>query len=74
MKIKVKVSAGSKNASVVVTPEGIVKVRVNAPARKGKANKRLIEILAAHYGVSKKDVKITHGLTDAVKLIEINSG
>jgi len=71
MKIKVKVIASSKKASVTILPDGSLKVKVDAQPQKGKANKRLLEILAGYYGVPKSSVKIIHGHTAPVKLIEI---
>jgi len=71
VKIKVKVSASSKKASVSVLPDGTLKVKVDARPQKGKANRRLLEILAAYYNVPKTSVKIIHGHTSPVKLIEI---
>lgn len=71
MKIKVKVIASSKKASVSVLPDGSLKAKVDALPQKGKANRRLLEILAGYYDVPKSSVKIIHGHTAPVKLIEI---
>jgi len=71
MKIKVKVIASSRKASVSVLPDGSLKIKVDAPPQKGKANRRLLEILAGYYDVPKSTVKIIHGHTAPVKLIEI---
>jgi len=71
MKIKIKVIASSRKASVSVLPDGSLKVKVDAPPQKGKANRRLLEILAGYYGVPKTSVKIIHGHTSPVKLMEI---
>ncbi|MFH1958393.1 MAG: DUF167 domain-containing protein [bacterium] len=72
MKIKVKVVASSKKAAVSVLPDGSLKVKVDAQPQKGKANRRLLEILAGYYGVPKTSVKIIRGHTSPVKLIEIS--
>ncbi|MFH1352682.1 MAG: DUF167 domain-containing protein, partial [bacterium] len=66
-----KVIASSRKASVSVLPAGSLKVKVDAPPQKGKANRRLLEILAGYYGVPKTSVKIIHGHTSPVKLMEI---
>lgn len=49
-----------------------IKVRLAAPAFDGKANDALIEFLAAHYGVAKRDVRILSGLRSRQKRVEID--
>ncbi len=71
MLLSVKVIAGAKKASVAkVTDEGY-KVHVDEPAEKGKANSRLVELLAEHFNVSPNAVSIVKGLKSSRKLIEI---
>ncbi len=69
MKIKIKVIPGAKKAEVIKNK--ILKIKVDAPAQKGKANKRLIEILAEHFNVSKPSIKIVKGEKSREKIIEI---
>ena len=49
-----------------------VRVRLAAPAVDGRANEALIEFLAAHYGVRKRDVRILSGLKSRQKRVEID--
>ena len=49
-----------------------IKVRLAARAVDGKANEALIEFLAAHYGVAKRDVRIVAGLKSRRKRVEIS--
>jgi uncharacterized protein len=49
-----------------------LKVRLAAPAVDGRANEALIEFLAAHYGVRKRDVRILSGLKSRQKRVEID--
>ena len=51
---------------------GRIKVRLAARAVDGKANEALIEFLAAHYKVAKRDVRITAGLKSRQKRVEIS--
>ena len=51
--------------------DGTLKVRVKAAPEKGKANKEVVAVLAAEYGVRESDVEIVGGATDTVKLIKI---
>jgi uncharacterized protein (TIGR00251 family) len=51
--------------------EGEYKVKVTAPPEKGKANEKVIELLAYHLAVPKSSVKIVAGKTARIKLIDI---
>jgi len=46
-------------------------VRVDAPPTKGRANKRLIEILAEYFGVKKSRIRIISGEKSREKIVEI---
>ena len=48
-----------------------IKVRLAARAVDRKANEALIEFLAAHYGVAKRDVRIVAGLKSRRKRVVI---
>jgi uncharacterized protein (TIGR00251 family) len=48
-----------------------IKVRLAARAVDGKANQALVEFLAAHYGVPRRDVRITAGLKSRRKRVVI---
>jgi len=45
------------------------KVKLHAPPIKGQANKRLVELLASYFGVSKSQVDIIKGLKSKHKLV-----
>lgn len=70
MKIKVKVYPNSSKERVK-QELGEFKVYVSASPDKGKANKRLIEILSAYLKVKKSSLKITRGLSSREKTVEI---
>ncbi len=72
MRIEVRVKPGSKKDIVRKLGDGTLEVKVSAPPEKGKANERLIEVLARHYGVSKSSIRIVKGHTSRIKLIEID--
>jgi hypothetical protein len=71
MKLNVTVIPNAKSYEVIKTDENNYKVRVDATAVEGKANRRLIEILAEHFNVSKSSVKILKGFKNRNKTIEI---
>jgi len=49
-----------------------MKVRLQARAVDGKANEALIEFLADHYKVPKRNVRITAGLKSRQKRVQID--
>ena len=49
-----------------------IKVRLAARAVDGKANEALIEFLAEHYRVPRRNVRITSGLKSRQKRVEID--
>jgi len=71
MKLNVTVIPNAKSYEVIKTDESNYKVRVDATAAEGKANRRLIEILAEHFNVSKSSIKILKGFKNRNKIIEI---
>lgn len=48
-----------------------LKVRLQARAVDGKANDALIEFLAAHFGVPRRNVRIVSGLKSRQKRVQI---
>ncbi len=60
----------AKKARVEETEEGL-KIWVDAPPRDGKANKRLVEILAKYYRAKKSEIKIISGEKGREKIIEV---
>ena len=49
-----------------------IKVRLAAPAHEGRANAALIEFLAGHYGVPRRNVRIAAGLKSRRKRVVID--
>jgi len=48
-----------------------LKIKINAPPVKGKANKALIDFLAKEFGMKKSEIEIMSGHTNRVKTIKI---
>ncbi|MEZ4749122.1 MAG: DUF167 family protein [Bdellovibrionota bacterium] len=61
MKITVQIKPNSRKESVEKNSDGSYTVRVNAPPVEGKANTRLLEALAEHFGVPKSRVEARVG-------------
>jgi uncharacterized protein (TIGR00251 family) len=73
MRIRVKVNAGAQSESVRELEDGTIQVRTRAPATKGKANRRVLELLAAHFDARPSDLEIVAGHTSPVKLVELRT-
>ena len=71
MRICVRVITRAKKTKVEPYSGGI-KVHLNEPALEGRANRRLIEMLAQYYKVSKSGVSIVQGLKQKNKIVAID--
>lgn len=71
MKISVKVKPNSKVESVECLGNNEFTVRVKAPAKEGRANARLIELLSDYFHVAKSAFSVVRGQKSRIKLIEI---
>jgi len=71
MTIKVKVIPRAKKEKIEAL-DGTFKVYITAPAIEGKANKRLIELIADYFKVKKYNITIIKGETNREKVLEIN--
>ncbi len=71
MRIFVLVKPNSKREGVEKIDEIHFVVRANAPAKEGKANKRVEELLAEHFDISKSSVFLIQGHTSKEKVFEI---
>ncbi len=72
--LRVRVVPNARKASVAEAGNGAYRVRVDAPAAEGKANSRLIEILAEHFHVRKSEVSIIRGSHSREKEVRIRHG
>lgn len=72
MKLQIQVKPNSRQESVQQQPDGSYKVSLNAPPTEGRANERLIEVLAEHFKVSKSRVSILKGAGSRKKVVEVS--
>ncbi len=70
MIISVRVVPRAKQ-NKVVEEAGRLKVYLTAPPVEGKANEALIEALAEHFGVKKRQVRLVRGEKGRDKTVEI---
>ncbi len=71
MLIRVYVTPNAREAGVVRVSEDYFEVRVDERAVGGRANKRLLEILAEHFKVPKSRITILRGTKTRNKTIQI---
>ena len=72
VKLLLKVVPGSSRDCVAGWLGETLKVRVRAPAERGKANAAVEEIVARTLGVPKECVRIVAGKTSGRKIVEIS--
>lgn len=73
MKLTVEVKTNAKKEGVEKTEDNIFIVRVNVPPVEGKANKRVIALLAKYLKKPKSAFEITGGLKSKRKTIKLES-
>jgi len=71
VKIEVKVIPGAKINQIQEGFDGNIKIWVTQIAEDGKANRKVIEMLAKHFKTSKSNVTIIRGQKERRKLIEV---
>lgn len=73
MKIFVSVKPNARREEVQKVDDTHFVVRANAPAREGRANKRVEELLAEYFDVPKMSVWLIGGRTSKEKIFEIKN-
>ncbi len=71
MKIRVKVKPNAKKDEIKKIENNYYEVRVTVVPEKGKANKRVVEMLSKHFKVPKSKIKLLRGETSREKVFEI---
>jgi uncharacterized protein (TIGR00251 family) len=71
VKIWITVKPQARREEVKKLANGEYSVSVRAPAREGKANEAVVELLAEHFSVPKSSIRIVRGDTARKKLIEV---
>ena len=65
--VNVKVTAGARTENIQEIAPDTLKVRVQTPPEKGKANDRVIELLAQYYKTSASRISLLSGATSLQK-------
>jgi uncharacterized protein len=69
--VAVRVQPGASREGIALLPDGSLDVRLRARAVEGRANARLIELLAGRLGLRKRDVTVVSGVRSRQKLVRI---
>ena len=72
MKITVMVKPNARKDEVVVREDGVYVVKVSVPPIEGRANERLIEVLAEHFKKPKRAIEIRVGSRGKHKIVEVS--
>lgn len=72
MILELHVQPGARRSEFAGMHGERIKIRLAAPALEGKANAALIEFLAGHYGVPRRNVRIAAGLKSRRKRVVID--
>lgn len=70
MIISIKATPNAKKPGIKKTSTGY-EIKVDAPAEKGRANARLVEMLADYFRTKKSAIRIMRGHTSRNKVVEI---
>jgi uncharacterized protein (TIGR00251 family) len=69
--LEVHVQPGARRSEFAGQHGSRIKIRLAAPAVENRANEALVEFLAAHYGVPRRNVRIAAGLKSRDKRVVI---
>lgn len=71
-KLRVRVQPGARMAGLDGrTADGAVKVKVREPAREGRANEAVSDLLAQHLRVPRRAVQVVRGMTSRDKVVDV---
>jgi len=71
-RIWVIVKPQARKEEIVRLAEGEYRVSVHAPAKEGKANEAVVELLANYFSIARSTIRIVRGQSARRKLIEIS--
>lgn len=69
--IKVKVSAGAKTDKIEEVAPDFFKIRVQEPPEKGRANNRVVELIAEYFNIPESRVYLISGATFREKIFSV---
>lgn len=70
--LTIKVIPNSKITKIAEQHENYLKIKLQAPAHEGKANKALIDFLGKHLKVAKSKINIISGQKNREKIVSVD--
>jgi uncharacterized protein (TIGR00251 family) len=71
MKLKITVKPNARKNEVTHTADGTLVIRVTVPPIEGKANEKIIEVLAEYLNKPRKSISIVSGFKGKHKIIDV---
>ena len=71
-RLKVYIQPRASKTEFAGTHDGVVKIRIAAPAVENAANRALVEFIAQHFGIAKGRVRVVSGGASRRKILEID--
>jgi hypothetical protein len=71
VKLNVVVKSNARKNAVETREDGSLVVYVSTPPIEGRANERLVEVLAEHFGRPRRDIVIVSGVRSKRKIVEV---
>ncbi|SRR5208283_1783680 len=72
VRLEVYIQPRASRTELAGTHDGVIKIRIAAPAVQNAANRALIEFIAQHLGVAKRCVRIVSGGSSRKKVLQID--
>jgi uncharacterized protein (TIGR00251 family) len=71
-RLNVYIQPRASKTEIAGTHDGMIKIRISAPAVENAANRALIEFIAQRLGIAKRSVRIVSGSANRKKVLEID--
>lgn len=71
MKLSIQVKPNARTNEVTVREDGSLLVHVNVPPIEGRANEKVVEVLAKYLGKPKRNITIISGRKGKRKIVEV---
>jgi uncharacterized protein (TIGR00251 family) len=72
IRLKVYIQPRASKTELAGMHDGVIKIRIAAPAVENAANRVLVEFIAQHLGIAKGRVRVVGGGTSRRKILEID--
>jgi len=70
--ISIRVTPSASRDAVIGWQGDVLRLRVTAPAQRGKANEAVLRLLAAALGIERRRLRIVRGQTSRHKLVSVD--